>query len=75
MTDYTNRIVGTKLNTGKIDICTYCGRVGLVKSINGKIFVTHFEGITPSEEGDAQIWDDECPKKGIPLKPSNPESH
>jgi hypothetical protein len=73
MTDYTNGVIGIKIGRGEYGICPYCGRIGQVKDIEGMIFVTHLEGLLPDKEGEAQTFEDECPKPGVPLKPSHPK--
>jgi|SRR5882724_4618996 len=42
--DYTRLSGGTKIGDLEIETCTYCGRNGLVETINGKTFYTHEEG-------------------------------
>ncbi len=67
VTDYSNLPVGTKLGRGEIKECPYCKRIGLVRDVDGKLFVTHIEGILPNPQKLPEIIDDECPKEGTPL--------
>jgi hypothetical protein len=65
MTDYRLLPEGTKIGSGEVKTCPYCGEFGLVKDIYGKIFVTHVEGVVPTKEGPETI-EIECPKEGTP---------
>jgi hypothetical protein len=73
VTDYTNLPIGTKIVRGEIGACPYCDRIGLVKDVDGMIFVTHSEWVLPNKDGSLSIGEDECPKKGITLKPTHPK--
>lgn len=39
--DYTALPIGTKIETGEVKICIYCGRRGLTEKKDGKLVFLH----------------------------------
>jgi hypothetical protein len=77
--DYTKMDVKTKIHGGEIEVCQYCGRLGLVKVVGGKIWVTHVQGMAYDSRNlnQAGVVEDECPKDGqtpLSAENKNPES-
>jgi hypothetical protein len=66
-TDYTRLPIGTKLEKGEIQICSYCGRPGYAQTIDGKKHYTHSEIISRTVDAD-KSWKidfkwDSCPTR------------
>jgi hypothetical protein len=64
--DYTRLSGGTKIGDLEITTCPYCGRNGLVETINGKTFYTHEESEDVGLGGTSNIVFDMCPKSSLP---------
>ena len=64
--DYQCLPLGTKLETGTVQLCPYCGNIGILEVVNEMAFCTHS---LVKGYGDKQqpilLWD-MCPKEGTP---------
>ncbi len=61
-TDFSTLPVGTKTQSGTIQICPHCGRKGLQEPVNGKDFFTHAEVVEFDDKGGFTTKWDMCPK-------------
>ena len=53
--DYYRLPLGTKLETGEIQTCTYCGKNGLAELVEGKTFYTHYQSVGFNGRGAPEI--------------------
>ena len=66
MINYTKLPIGTKLDSGEIQVCTYCGKHGIAEKHDDKIIFVHGDVLDETSDTLTVEWV-QCPplsKKG-----------